>query len=56
MNKNKSKNYITRKKETIEKMITLLNRGYISNDDYNSANEAFFIQNKNNKYFYLFIC
>lgn len=50
MNKNKSKNYITRKKETIEKMMTVLNRGYISNDDYNSANEAFFVQNKNNKF------
>ena len=50
MNKNKSKNYITRKKETIEKMITVLNKGYISNDDYNSANEAFFVQNKNNKF------
>ena len=50
MNKNKSKNYITRKKETIEKMMTVLNKGYISNDDYNSANEAFFVQNKNNKF------
>ena len=50
MNKNKSKNYITRKKEIIEKMMTVLNKGYISNDDYNSANEAFFVQNKNNKF------
>ena len=50
MNKNKSKNYITRKKETIEKMMTVLNKGYISNNDYNSANEAFFVQNKNNKF------
>ena len=50
MNKNKSKNYITRKKETIEKMMTVLNKGYISNNDYNSANVAFFVQNKNNKF------
>lgn len=50
MEKNKSKNYVTKKTETIKKMMTVLNKGYISNDDYNSSNKAFFSQNKNNKF------
>ena len=50
MNKNKSKDFISKKEKNIKKIINVLEHGYISNVNYNSANQPFFFQNKNNPF------